>query len=176
MAKHKPVRVLDPARSQLTIVGCGGTGGALLPQAARLLYGLKELRRGVTPPLFGEQPPDGVPKVLLVDGDEVERKNLFRQNFLANDLNRPKALVLAERYGAAFGLEVAAYPRYVNAATDFTALIPEGGVVVGCVDNAKTRRLLHDRLSRYSDVVYVDAGNAGVDLPEDGRPPKTAAP
>lgn len=36
---------------------------------------------------------------------------------------------------------------------------------MGCVDNAATQALLHERLSSYEIVVYVDAGNASVELP-----------
>lgn len=76
-----------------------------------------------------------------------------------------EAMVLAERLGAAYGLEISAHPRYLDADTDVTALVPEAGIAVGCVDNAPTRKLLHERLSAYNDVVYLDAGNAGVPLP-----------
>jgi hypothetical protein len=92
-----------------------------------------------------------------------------RQYFLSCDVNRKKALVLAERYGAAYGLEVAAYPEYVKPDTDLKRLIPEGSVVVGAVDNAKTRALLHRGLSAHKDVVYLDCGNAGVELPPENR-------
>ena len=51
---------------------------------------------------------------------------------------------------------------------DFASLAPEGSIVVGCVDDAATRRLLHERLSSCTDVVYLDAGHAAVELPEDG--------
>ncbi len=165
---HKPIRVIDPARTRLVIVGCGGTGGYVLQQAARLLYGLKEMRDGRAAPLLGERPPECVPQVLLIDGDNVERKNLLRQQFLPQDLSRNKALALADRYGAAYGLEVSAYPRYLDGNIEPRLLIPEGSIVVGCVDNAPTRRLLHGWLCGYRDVVYVDSGNAGVDMPQDG--------
>jgi hypothetical protein len=46
--------------------------------------------------------------------------------------------------------------------------VPEGFIVVGCVDKAATRRLLGERLSAYEDVVYVDAGNVAVELRKDG--------
>jgi hypothetical protein len=169
-AGAKPVRVLDPQETtHLTVVGCGGTGGFVIKNACRLVWGLRERRRAAedAPLLFGEDLPGGVPEILLCDGDTVERKNLVRQDFVAADVGRPKALVLAERASAAYGLEVRAYPRYVKEATDLKQLAPEGGIVVGCVDNADTRRTLHEKLSSYDDVVYVDAGNAGIELPED---------
>lgn len=157
----KPVRVIDPADTQLVIVGVGGTGGYVLQQVARLIYGAKAQGRCAVP-------------VLLIDGDTVEEKNLLRQYFLPQDVGRKKADVLAERYGRAYGLDIGSYPEYltteVNLAGDrawHNGLVREGAVVVGCVDNAGTRRLLHDKLHAYKHVVYLDSGNSAVPLPED---------
>lgn len=154
MTSPKPVRVWPPEQTQLVIVGIGGTGLYVLQQAARMLYGLKELGRPV-------------PGVLLIDGDTVERKNLVRQYFLEADLGRNKALVAAERYAAAYGLEISALPEYLSYETDFRSRVHERAVVVGCVDNTATRRLLHQRLLTYKQVVYVDSGNAAARVPED---------
>ncbi|MGI9048894.1 MAG: ThiF family adenylyltransferase [Rubrobacteraceae bacterium] len=119
--------------------------------------------------VFGELPPKGVPSILLIDGDRVEAKNTLRQDFMPSDAGRPKATVLAERYSAAYGLDVAAYPEYLTPKTPLYELIPEGSIVVGCVGNAPTRRLLHEKLSHhYTDVVYIDSGNGGVELPNHG--------
>lgn len=167
-----PVRVLDPANTRVVLFGVGGTGGYCLQQLARLLYGLKAEREEswVAPTLAhrAREEPEPVPDVLLVDGDEISEANLRRQYFLSQDVRKNKALVLSQRYGAAYGLNISAYPKYLEPGTDFNALVPEGSLVVGCVDNAATRRLLHERLSSYQDVVYLDAGNAAVELPEDG--------
>lgn len=157
----KPVRVVHPGRTQLVIVGVGGTGGYVLQQAARLLYGLKA---------SGSE----IPPVLLVDGDTVEEKNLLRQYFLPQDVGRKKADVLAERYGRAYGLDIGSYPEYLREETEISSgqqwqngLVHDGAIVVGCVDNAATRRLLHDKLGRYKHVIYVDSGNSAVPLVED---------
>ena len=170
----KPVRVLDLESyyPQLTIIGCGGTGGFLLKNVCRQLYGIKEQRTATHagPPIFGDLPPEDVPGILLIDGDHVEQKNTLRQDFMPADAGRPKATALAERYSAAYGLEVTAYPHYLSPATDLKELVPENSIVAGCVDNSPTRRLLHERLSVYEDVVYLDSGNGGVDLPETENP------
>ena len=167
-----PVRVVDPTDTRVVLFGVGGTGGYCLQQLARLLYGLKAERAEAwaAPTLNARAPekPDAIPDVLLCDGDGVSEGNLKRQYFLARDVRKNKALVLAERYGAAYGLRISAYPHYLAPSTDFASLVPEGSIVVGCVDNAATRRLLHERLSSYTDVVYLDAGNAAVELPVDG--------
>ena len=165
MADPQPVRLFDPADAPaaLVLVGCGGTGGFVARNAARLLWGLQQARlQARRQPAFGPPAPEGVPGVLIADGDEVERGNVVRQDFLPADVGRAKALVLAERLTAAYGLEVSAYPRYLGASGPFGDLIPEESIVVGCVDNAATRRLLHERLSRYRNVVYLDSGNGAV--------------
>lgn len=148
-----PIRVTNPERTQLVVVGVGGTGGYCLQQAARLLYGLRELGKNV-------------PSVLLIDGDTVEEKNLLRQYFLPQDIGDKKASVLAERYSRAYGLEIAAYPEYLTRETNFDAIgVSEGAVIVGCVDNGSTRRILHDKLQRFQRVVYIDSGNSAVRMP-----------
>lgn len=168
----KPVRVLDPAGARITILGCGGTGGFVAKNVCRQLYGIKHRDRAAhhATPIFGAVPPDRVPTLLLVDGDTVELKNTLRQDFMPADAGRPKALAMAERYSAAYGLDIRAYPRYLTPETDLSEIIPNGSIVVGCVDNAPTRRLLHEKLGDFEDVVYVDSGNGGVELPEEGAP------
>lgn len=155
MTHTKPVRVLEPEKVPLLcIVGVGGAGAFALAHAARLLFGLRENGRRV-------------PGVLLLDGDEIETKNLTRQNFLPHDVGRNKARVLAERYAFAYGLSVGAHPEYLTRETDLRALLPEGSVLVACVDNSITRKILHEKLQAYRHVVYVDAGNAAASVPED---------
>ena len=177
MARAKPVRLVDPLETRITVFGCGGTGGALLQTLARLLYGLKETRKEHFPRTEGdyyrrglEKPRFGVPPLLVVDGDTVESPNLLRQTFVPKDLGAKKAPVLAHRLGAAYGLEIQAYPHYLGHETDMTALVKDGGIVVGCVDNPPTRKLLHERLIVYDNIVYLDAGNAGVPVPAGGTP------
>ncbi|WP_258112175.1 ThiF family adenylyltransferase, partial [Alicyclobacillus sp. SP_1] len=152
----KPVHVLDRRQLQnVVLIGVGGTGGYVLQQMARLLYSLKE--QGAS-----------VPDVLLVDGDTVEEKNLLRQYFLPHDVGKKKATVLAERYARAYGLSIAAYPHYLTKEADGqpTGILEHGDVVVACVDNGSTRRLLHEQLNRHHDVVYIDSGNSAVAMPE----------
>ena len=177
MARAKPVKLIDPENARITLFGCGGTGGALLQTLCRLIYGLHHDRRGRFPReprtgYFREDPktPLGVPTLLIVDGDTVEEKNLLRQPFVPKDLGRKKAIVLAERLGAAYGIDVSAYPHYVGRDTPLETLVEPGGIAVGCVDNTPTRALLHHALSAYDDVIYIDAGNAGVPLPDPGNP------
>lgn len=85
-----------------------------------------------------------------------------------------KAQVLARRYSSAYGLGIQAYPNYLAPGTDLSSLVPRGAIVVGCVDNAATRELLHEHLSRWRDVVYLDSGNGAVPPAPEGREPTRA--
>lgn len=172
--KPTPVRVFDdPSRTPVVIFGVGGTGGYCLQQLSRLLWGLRVQReRSEHAPAarrHDQEPPSLIPEVLLCDGDTVSEGNLMRQYFIPSDVGKKKAPVLAERFGGLYALPFASYPDYLKGEEHLKALVPEGALVIGCVDNAATRRILHDGLSRYEDVVYVDAGNAGVILPPEGE-------
>lgn len=61
-------------------------------------------------------------------------------------------------------MAVHAYPHYLDESTDIENLVCDGAVVVGCVDNASTRRLLHEKLYGAENIVYVDSGNGAVPL------------
>lgn len=163
MGQPTPLKLFDPDRlARIVVVGAGGTGSYVTGQLCALLNGLKARGRSI-------------PAVLVVDGDTVEQKNLVRQYFLECDVGRNKASVLAERYARAYGLAVGAHPRYLDSPAELSTLAsPTSGygysysVFVGCVDNAATRRLLHEGLQeRYKNVVYIDAGNEAVSLPDD---------
>lgn len=88
-ALDRPVKVV--------MLGAGGTGGHIAPHLYRLLHAL-----------------DRPVKVIIADGDIVEEKNLVRQNFIAADLGRNKAQVLAERYASAFGIEAQYIPEFIE--------------------------------------------------------------
>ncbi|MDN5375343.1 MAG: hypothetical protein PWQ39_383 [Thermacetogenium sp.] len=140
------------SKVRIAVVGCGGTGSYLVPDLARFIYSIGA---------------DRVSKFVITDGDQVEEKNLLRQNFVPPDLNRNKAEVLAERYGRAFGINIGYYPRYVETEKELDMLFSEEeenyatfDVLVGVVDNNRTRQLFHRYFYRRYDLVYIDAGNA----------------
>lgn len=129
------------------VVGCGGTGGYLVPNLARLVANSTTFNAQIT----------------LLDGDNVEQKNLKRQNFIATDLNKNKARVLAERYSAALGISIAYHASYVKS----PALLEElsastqhrGSIVVGCVDNHRTRQVIAEWFYSKIGRFWIDAGN-----------------
>jgi len=124
----------------VTIVGCGGTGGfaaegicRLLPQQARLV---------------------------LIDPDRVEERNLTRQCFYREDLGKFKSEVLAQRLSRKFDRLVGYSTLPVRMAE-----IPYPGLIIGCVDNGPARQDIHAliRNGAYSypepSVWWIDAGN-----------------
>ena len=129
----------------VAVVGCSGTGSPVIEQLARL----------------------GVGRLVLVDPDRVEEKNLNRiLNARREDayLKRPKVEVMARAIAAmGFGTELEiidqdlATPRAVRA-------VAECDIVFGCMDGVEGRHLLN-RLAAFYVLPYFDVG---VKLEADG--------
>ena len=146
-ALNRPVKI--------TMLGAGGTGGYTAPHLYRLLHTL-------------ERPV----KVVIADGDIVEQKNLVRQNFIASDLGRNKAQVLAERYASAFGMEAQYIPEFIESEDRLSELVrpdayrpwlypgpKELSILIGAVDNNRSRQLCHQVFRKTDDLIYIDSGN-----------------
>ena len=142
----RPVKIL--------LLGAGGTGGYVAPHLYRLMH---TLNRPV--------------RINIVDGDLVEAQNLVRQNFCAADLGENKAKVLATRYSEAFGMETLYHPAFLEKDEDLYRMVqpgdiwldgkrvPELSILIGCVDNNKSRQMCHRVFGRSSHLVYIDSGN-----------------
>jgi len=139
------------------MLGAGGTGGHIAPHLYRLLHTL-----------------DRYTQIIICDGDIVEEKNLVRQNFIAADLGKNKAQVLAERYASAFGLEVSYIPEFIEDESRLAELVKpelfqagpysyraiEGlSILIGCVDNNRSRQLCLKIFRASNNLVYIDSGN-----------------
>lgn len=155
-SRQRPVKVI--------MLGAGGTGAHIAPHLYRLLYAL-----------------DRPVKFIICDGDKVEPKNLVRQNFTQADLGENKAKVIAERYSDAFGLETCYIPTFIEDAKRLEELIrpevyrcsvehPKTGrsewkvmselvILIGAVDNNRSRKLCHDVFQKARELVYIDSGN-----------------
>lgn len=122
----------------VAVVGCSGTGSPVIEQLARL----------------------GVGRLVLVDPDRVEEKNLNRiMNSTREDayLKRPKVEAMARAIAAmGFATDVdiiaqnLATPRAVKA-------VAECDVVFGCMDGVEGRHLLN-RLAAFYVLPYFDVG------------------
>lgn len=142
-ALNKPVKIV--------MLGAGGTGGHIAPHLYRLLHAL-----------------DRSVEVIIADGDIVEEKNLVRQNFISCDLGRNKAQVLAERYASAFGMEIQYIPDFIETEERLLKLLkprfPYSSfetltILIGAVDNNKSRQLCHKVFNKSDNLIYIDSGN-----------------
>lgn len=141
---------------KIVMIGAGGTGGHIAPHLYRLLYSL-----------------DRPVRFIICDGDIVEQKNLVRQNFTPADLGENKAKVLAERYSSVFGMETEYLPGFVENEQELERLITpqvwhqgygmenlvEMVILIGAVDNNKSRKMCHAVFNRAKELVYIDSGN-----------------
>ena len=128
------------------IIGCSGTGSPTIEQLVRL----------------------GFRRVVLVDPDWVEEKNLNRiVNATREDayLRRPKVEVMARAIAAmGFGTEIEIIAN--NLATPHAIkAVAECDVIFGCMDSVEGRHLLN-RLAAYYVLPYFDLG---VKLQADGK-------
>lgn len=136
-----------PNHIHIFVVGCGGNGGHVIPQIFRYIRSI--IDKQDLPPRAGQRAKKKFQfELTLMDGDTVEQKNLIRQNFIAPDVGKNKARVMAERYGRAFGLEVGIYDKYLNDTTakDLIASTQSTVIILGCVDNNVSRGIIHNNL------------------------------
>lgn len=139
------------------VVGCGGNGAYLIPNMLRQLS-IQNKRLELA----------GHPqhKVVLIDADVVEDKNLTRQNFVRTDVGRNKAEVMAVRYGRAFGVEIDYIPEYIESSEQLITIVKSykkgvnrNPVFIGAVDNNKTRVLINGAFTHFAKSFWIDAGN-----------------
>lgn len=136
-------------------IGAGGSGSWTAPHVCRLAAVLEqELNRKV--------------HVYIIDHDMVERGNVPRSNFTYAEVGQPKAVALARRYSAAWGVGVTAITRKFrrNMIWLDSSAEPHLTVIIGCVDNYKARREINFALKaamgadgEVSSCWWLDAGN-----------------
>lgn len=141
---------------KIVMIGAGGTGGHIAPHLYRLLYAL-----------------DRPVRLIIADGDNVEEKNLIRQNFIPADLGQNKAKVLSQRYGAVFGIKTEYIPDFIEDEEKLAELVTpkreyrgymappvdELVILIGAVDNNRSRQLCDKVFRKVSPLVYIDSGN-----------------
>ena len=142
---------------KIVMLGAGGTGGHIAPHLYRLVYSL-----------------DRPVRFIICDGDVVEEKNLVRHNFIPADLGENKAKVLAERYSTVFGMKTEYVPDFIENEDRLKALLEpqrwrigpysdraiyEQVILIGAVDNNRSRQVCHKVFYEARDLVYIDSGN-----------------
>lgn len=141
------------------LVGCGGTGGWLAQSIARLSCHLISQGRNVG--------------TVFIDHDRVGPENIPRQNFCHAEIGIHKAVALARRFTAAWNVPIKAVtekydPEMLDEDWGFgmrARRVDALTIAIGCVDNARARRLLAQSLYNnlsFSDhhLFWLDCGNS----------------
>src|SRR6202162_91584 len=109
---------------KVAVVGCGGTGSAIISGLPHLHQAL--LAYGHTSGL----------SVTVMDGDRISPTNCVRQPFSASEIGVCESLVLSTRWSLFWGREWEAVQNHVNASHD---LRNDFDLVIGCVDSRAAR-------------------------------------
>ena len=148
-SKTAPIKII--------IIGAGGTGGYIIPHLYRIGFASNRPVR-----------------IIVCDGDVVEEKNLTRQNFILQDIGENKAKVLSERYSAAFGIETEYIPNFIESVEELQKLVEpdfirrncyneiiekQRVILIGAVDNNRSRQLCNQVFYLTENLVYIDSGN-----------------
>jgi len=141
-------------KEKFVVVGVGGTGSYFINNLINYLNGKRK----------------NTYKVVLVDGDVLEDRNLLRQGFLKKDIGKNKSKVLAERFDkiAMEHVDIEFNDFYIRDINDLQDIIGEGYdriTLVSCVDNNMAR--LRILLAQYTwffknnkDIHFIDGGNS----------------
>lgn len=131
-------------RYMFYVIGVGGTGSLLARDLAKLL-----IRKNS--------------KMCLVDNDIVERKNILRQGYQEQDVGDNKALALSRKINSLYDIDcffIDEYANEVNLLNHIKNHKRYTPVLVGCVDNDATRKMLEKVVNELDKVVYVDSANS----------------
>lgn len=130
-------------RYMFYIVGVGGTGSLLARDLPKLLTDTRN-------------------RMCLIDGDVVEKKNIVRQGYQQQDVGDNKAVALSRKINSLYDTNCIFMDQYINDENlikSYKAYIP---VILGCVDNDKTRKIIekviNDKDLKYC--YYIDSANS----------------
>jgi molybdopterin/thiamine biosynthesis adenylyltransferase len=126
------------------VVGCGGTGSLLARDLPKLLVGRDD-------------------KITLIDGDTVEQKNIARQTYQMQDVAENKANALSRKINTLYDTTTFAMDVYLTKDELLQKIVNhtyhEVAVIIGCVDNDNTRKILEATFHKLKDVIYIDSAN-----------------
>jgi PRTRC genetic system ThiF family protein len=137
---------------RVLVVGCGGTGSAVVA-------GLPYLHQS----LVARGHPGGL-HVTVIDGDTISPSNCIRQPFSRSEIGQNKAVILVNRLNLFWGLKWEAIPAHLKPGSyisrSYSGDHLRAHVVVGCVDTRAARAAIRDAISNWSTVSYaLDLGN-----------------
>jgi PRTRC genetic system ThiF family protein len=144
METHRIHSELLEHRVTVLVVGCGGTGSAVVSALPYLHQALLA---------YGH--PAGL-KVTVMDGDVVSPTNCIRQPFARSDIGLSKVIVLVNRLNIFWGLDWQAVPDHVTE----NQPIRHADIVIGCVDTRAARAVIDRQTTGNSATHYaIDVGN-----------------
>ena len=137
---------------RVLVVGCGGTGSAVVG-------GLPYLHQS----LVAHGHPGGL-HVTVVDGDTISPTNCIRQPFARSEIGLNKAIVLVNRLNLFWGVKWEAVPAHLRTGTfisrSYSGDDLRAHIVLGCVDTRAARAVIRDAVVKGSMVSYwLDLGN-----------------
>ena len=148
--------LLRPTKQlHVILIGCGGTGSHLAQSLAAIAY--------------HAQAQDISVQLTFIDGDTVEPHNVGRQRFCSAeaDAQLNKAVTLAWRLNAAYGLKIVAVPHFFTVSGwQKWSLLPsyqraDQTLLIGCVDNHIARQAIATVINQASGKLWwLDCGNA----------------
>jgi PRTRC genetic system ThiF family protein len=152
METHRIHPELLERQVRVLVVGCGGTGSAVVA-------GLPYLNQA----LLARGHPGGL-HVTVMDGDTISATNCIRQPFTRSEIGLNKAIILVNRQNMFWGLKWEAVPVHLKAGTfisrNYSGDDLRAHIVVGCVDTRAARAAIRDAASHWSTVSYaLDLGN-----------------
>ncbi len=129
---------------EVSIIGLGGIGSLLAGVISRFEGSLNDSTT-----------------INLIDGDEYELKNLDRQEF--GEIGKNKATTKKEELQSKFrNIAFMDHPVFVteNNVGDF---VKENSIVLLCVDNHKTRKIVDMAAEKLQNIVLISGGNELID-------------
>ncbi len=141
--EHRIIPKLLNAPVNVVVVGCGGTGSAIVS-------GLPHLHQAMV--AYGH--PGGL-AVTLVDADRISAANCVRQPFSESEIGLNKAVILASRVNVFWGLRWQAREEYVDERWSLDA-----DIIIGCVDTRGARKKIAESPMYKEASYYLDIGNS----------------
>jgi PRTRC genetic system ThiF family protein len=153
METHRIHPELLERQVRVLVVGCGGTGSAIVA-------GLPYLHQS----LLARGHPGGL-HVTVMDGDAISPTNCVRQPFARSEIGHNKAIILVNRLNLFWGLKWEAVPAHLKPggyiSRSYSGDDLRAHIVIGCVDTRAARSTIRDAVSKWSTVSYwLDLGNS----------------
>lgn len=131
---------------EILVVGVGGVGSNLAAPLARLVSYTSNGKS---------------PKIIFIDGDTVEKKNLVRQDFTTSNIGSSKAEAILEAV-AVKDIKIDFIPEYVDK-DNVGQFIKDRSIVIMGVDNDQTKHLIQKHCLTLNNIVLISGGNETYD-------------